>query len=338
MLHGYDENTRLKDKIVYDFSSILLPFGGIEELKAHLVDHIGCIEHYPETEPLSLERELADYLHIPEGSVMVTNGVSEAIFLVAQLFRGSFSIIPQPTSTIYAQACASHGHEVTYSDSDAPANAPDSRVYWLCNPNIPTGNVLPKGFVSYLVRHNPKYTFVIDQSYEAFTDKPLLRPHELLDCHNVITLHTASRKYGIPGLRLGYLTASPIIIDQLRLLRQPWAVGPLSIEAMRFLMRRGASFTTPIADWLEEARRLEVRLNQLPGVRVMDSASVFMLVHVEQFTGKEVAQWLMDHYGILVRDASHHHGLGYHYFRLTAQTPEADDLLIDALREMLGLN
>ena len=337
MIHGYDEIIQQKEKTVFDFSSILLPFSGMDELKAHLVEHIGVIEQYPETEPLSLERELAEYLHVPEGSVLVTNGVAEAIFLVAQLYRGARSIIPQPTSTIYAQACATHGHEVNYSDNDGIVSTSENRVYWLCNPSLPTGNVLPKGFVSYMVRHNPDYVFVIDQSYEAFTNKPLLKPNELLDCHNVITLHSASRKYGIPGLRMGYLTASPVIIDQLRMLRQPWAISPISVEASRFLLRRGIHLATPITERLEEARRLEQRLNLLPGVRVLDSASIFMLVHVEKYTAKEVASWLMEHYGLLVRDASHHHGLGYHHFRIMALTPEADDLLVDALSEMLEL-
>ena len=80
-----------------DFSSNIINYTNLENLRRHLAEHLDCIHQYPETEPVELEKLLAEKLEIPLDCVMVTNGCTEAIYLLAQLFYGYSSIIPQPT-------------------------------------------------------------------------------------------------------------------------------------------------------------------------------------------------------------------------------------------------
>ena len=68
---------------------------------------------------------------------------------------------------------------------------------------------------------------------------------------------------------------------------------------------------------------------------VMDTATNFMLVNIEQCTARELKRWLVDNYGILIRDASNFHGLDDHCFRVSAQTPEEDDTLVTAIADYL---
>lgn len=335
MKHGNEEKGNDEKNIRYDFTSVLLPYDDIEGLKRHLTDHIDNIGQYPETEPVTLEHEMAQMLHLPEGTVLMTNGASEAIFLIAQHFRGATSVIPQPTSTLYAQACASHGHNVTYDDKEVFDDLPTNRLYWLCNPNSPTGNVLPKTFVKYLVHQNSQYTFIIDQSYEALTDEEVPTPREMFTFPNVLTIHSASRKYGIPGIRLGYITGSPAVIDQLRMQRQPWALSPLTILAAQYLIKHPKQNNGDIGERLAEAKRLREQLNAIEGISVMESNTLFMLVHVDSFTAKETCHLLLERYGLKVRDASNHHSLDDHYIRITSQTTEVNNLLINALQELV---
>ena len=65
----------------------------------------------------------------------------------------------------------------------------------------------------------------------------------------------------------------------------------------------------------------------------MNSATNFMLVNIDEGNTQELKQWLIDNYGILIRDASNFKGLDNHCFRLTSQTPEENDILVQAITE-----
>jgi threonine-phosphate decarboxylase len=64
----------------------------------------------------------------------------------------------------------------------------------------------------------------------------MIQPKDMTDCYNVMLVHSLSKTYCIPGLRLGYIFASPIIIDRLRQIRQPWTVNAVAIEAGKYLL------------------------------------------------------------------------------------------------------
>ncbi len=70
-----------------------------------------------------------------------------------------------------------------------------------------------------LIRQNPDKVFVIDQSYEYFTLKELFTVKEAIEWPNVILLHSMTKRYAIPGIRLGYITAGRCITDRLKQIR-----------------------------------------------------------------------------------------------------------------------
>jgi len=332
--HG-DDSYRYGNKIKMDFSSNLPGFVDLSALKTHLATRLDVIGSYPEPEARELEAMLADELGIPSHGIMVTAGATEAIYLIAQLYRGWASVIPQPTFTEYADACKMNGHVVSYYDNDDMEQLPEQRLYWLCNPNNPTGNVMLKALMNHVVRNHQQYIFVIDQSYEGYTMKAMLQPREMQDCHNLILVHSMTKNYCIPGLRLGYVTASPVIIDRLRALRQPWTVNALAIEAGKYLISNHVQVLPDKEAYIKEAARLHDELNALPGLMLMDTYTNFMLAYMEHGTASHLKQWLIDNYGILIRDASNFHGLDHHCFRVSAQRPQENDMLINALKEYI---
>jgi len=151
--HG-DDSYRYGDKVKMDFSSNLPRFADISAVKAHLAANLDVIGKYPEPEARELEAMIAEKLGIGSNGVMVTAGATEAIYLVAQLYRGWASVIPQPTFNEYADACKMHGHIVSYYDNDDMEMLPEQRLYWLCNPNNPTGNVMLKPLMSHIIREH----------------------------------------------------------------------------------------------------------------------------------------------------------------------------------------
>ena len=330
--HGNDAY-RYGDRIKMDFSSTIYTHADHTDLMQHLARCQHLLSSCPEPEPLSLERLIADQIGVLPHSVMVTAGVTEAIYLIAQLYQGYASVIPQPTFSEYADACKVNHHVISYYDNDELEILPEKRVYWLCNPSNPTGAVMLKSLMTHVIRRHQQYVFVVDQSLEHYTAHQLLSDAEMKDCHHLILLHSLSKRFCAPGLRLGYLVASPIIVDRLRQIRRPWSVSALDIEAGKYLLTKGKE---PIADraaYLEEARRLHSELSQINGLMFMESESNIMLGYLEQSEARQLKKWLIDNHGILIRDASNFHGLDSHCFRVSTQTPQENDALIAAVKE-----
>ena len=334
MIYGHGDDTyRYGEKVKMNFSSNIYQKADLTELKQYLATRLDAIGNYPEPEPKELEELIAEKLEIPASMVMVTNGANEAIYLIAQLYRGWASVIPQPTYTEYADACRMFDHIVSYERTDELNILPEDRIYWICNPDNPTGNVMLKSLLAYVIKKHPRYLHVIDQSYADYTLQPMLKPKELLDCYNVMILHSLSKKYCIPGLRLGYMTASPIIIERLRDIRQPWTVNTLAIEAGKWLIKNDPKVIPDIEGYIAEAQRLRDELQAIDGIMVMDTKTHYMLVNIDWTTSLELKNWLIENHGILIRDASNFHGLDTHCFRVAAQSPEENDALINAIKE-----
>ena len=102
--HG-DDRYRYDDLVQMNFSSTIYQHADHSALKEYLMDHINVLTNYPESQPRQLEKLIAKQLGITPESVLVTNGATEAVYIIAQLFRRSCSIIPQPTYSEYADAC-----------------------------------------------------------------------------------------------------------------------------------------------------------------------------------------------------------------------------------------
>ena len=331
MIDGNGDVVRGLNEAYADFSSNVYSRADYSELKEHLMTHFDVIGHYPEPDAHSLESMLAEKLGVDENTIMITNGANEAIYLIAQLYKGWASIIPQPTFTEYEDACREYGHTISYESTDDLEILPEDRIYWLCNPNNPTGNVLLKSLMNHIIRQHPRYLYVVDQSYADYTLSPMLEPKEMTDCFNLMLLHSLSKKYCIPGLRLGYVVASPIIIDRLKHIRQPWTINAMAIEAGKFLIQNDLKMIPDLKGYLAEAQRLHQNLSAIEGLMVMKTDTNFMLVNIDEGNTFELKKWLIDNYGILIRDASNFRGLDNHCFRITAQTPEENDALVEAL-------
>lgn len=133
MIEGHgDDSYKYRYPIRSNFSSNVYNKVNLDGLRAHLCGRISAISAYPEPEPYTLEARLADRHALPAASVCVTNGATEAIYLIAQTFRGTNTAILMPTFSEYADACRMHGHKVTslYTLDAVPE---DVRMVWLCN-------------------------------------------------------------------------------------------------------------------------------------------------------------------------------------------------------------
>ena len=194
---------------------------------------------------------------------------------------------------------------------------------------------MTKGIIEYIVRHSPRYTFVVDQSYEDYTREKLIVPKEMQDCRNLLVLHSLSKTYAIPGLRLGYVTSHPDTIQLLRSFHQPWSVNAFSIEAGKFLIKQDKPAIPDLDALLEETERLRTNLRKIEGIRAFETKTNYMLCEIENHTSTDLKFYLVHEHGILIRDCHNFTGLSNHFFRVATQRPDENDALVKAIRQFI---
>ena len=339
MIYGHgDDAFSYGDKVKINFSSNVYSQADYTELKEHLMQHFEVVGHYPEPDAHSLECLLAKQLGIKENTIMVTSGANEAIYLIAQLYKGWASIIPPPTFSEYEDACRMFNHIISYDVKDEFDVLPKDRIYWICNPNNPTGNMLVKGMLNHIVRNHPRYLYVIDQSYADYTLAPMIEPKEMTDVFNLMLIHSLSKTFCIPGLRLGYITAPAAVITRLRANTRPWAVNALAIEAGLWLLSHEDPYErVKMKELLVEAQILANRLRRIFGIHVYHTATNFMLCSLSHGTAAELKEYLIKNHQFLIRDASNFEGLKPCHFRIAAQHPAYNEELVEAIRSFLKM-
>lgn len=326
MLDGHGDDIYHYEGIRMNFSSNIYAHADLSGLEEHLCRHLDVIRSYPEPSARSLEAMIADECGINADEVLVTSGATDAIYLIAQAFREkpTFKVF-HPTFSEYEDACRMYGYE----------EAENATLCWLCNPNNPTGEVVSASFVEELsTRHK---LLVIDQSYEDYTLSPLLTPQEAVRMGNVLQLHSMTKQYAIPGLRVGYVVASSRLIATLRQSHRPWSVNALAIEAGKWLISHHTRLIPDLKAYLDETLRLRSRLSLLAGIGLSDASTQtnFFLCTIESATAAELKNYLAKEHGILIRDASNFRGLTPHHFRIATQSPEENDALVAAIQQFM---
>lgn len=358
MINGHGDDIYQYGEIRCNFSSNISPLIDTGPLRQHLAERLTLINHYPEPDAYSLEVLIAAKHGISSNEVLVTSGATDAIYLIAQTLRDERTFaVKRPTFSEYADACRMYGYEeapkaaskrehsdacISYAEHEqALTKFKGGAVRWLCNPNNPTGELLTTDTIKVLSRRH--HWLIIDQSYEDYTWAPLLSAQHAIDMQNVIVIHSMTKRYAIPGLRLGYIIAPSAVIDRLRANYRPWAVNALAIEAGHWLMEHEEPYyREEMRMLLAQTQYLRDRLRGIFGIHVYPTSTNFMLCSIQplghrtlarqECTAAELKEYLLAHHGFLIRDASNFEGLKDCHFRIATQLPEFNDELVEAIK------
>ena len=147
-------------------------------------------------------------------------------------------------------------------------------------------------------------------------------------------MHTLSKAFCLAGGRIGYVLASPSVVNALAAVRQPYSVNVFSQAAGLAAVRNRKAFEPAIASIASERERLldELASMEYLGVTVWPSAANFLLVRMPD--AHVVRNRLRDEFSILVRDFSSAPGLR-DCLRVTVGMPDENDALLEALRQLL---
>jgi len=335
MLLGHGDDLFRYGNIRINFSSNVYNHFDHEGLFCHLADKLDNVVSYPEPSPKSLESELAMMLNLKPENVCVTNGATEAIYLIAQTFRRNKTAIMMPTFSEYADACRLHEHQICsiYSLDQIPERA---KMVWLCNPNNPTGTVIDKDELLECIKAHENVLFVLDASYAPFTLKPLITPREAAELPNVLMLHSMTKEFAIPGLRLGYITANAGILTDVKLQRMPWSVNQVAIDAGHYLLSHEDEYRLDIDALMKERERVAEKLQKLGCIECWPSDTHIILCKLRMGKAAALKDFLATEYGILIRDAGNFEGLDESFFRIAVQDEDENDEMVEAIMEWIS--
>lgn len=336
MIHGHgDDGYKFDNKIVANFSTNIWYGEQSNSLKQYLLENWNVIGSYPESSAESLVAELATDLNIDETEIVATNGATEAFYLIAQCYAGKSSTIVIPTFAEYEDACKVNNHNISFLNWNnlKPNTLFSTDLVWICNPNNPTGDVIKEKDLKYLLQSNRNTVFVVDEAYIDFTSSISSVINSIKKYDNLIVVKSLTKNFAIPGLRLGYLVANSTLVQNIQFYKPPWTVNSLAIEAGKYLIKHKKKFLPNVNIYESNKKKFVEKLQEFTNLKIYKSETSFFLIEIEKNTAKELKNYLISHFGILIRDASNFRGLSASFIRIATLNEEKNQLLIDALKK-----
>lgn len=295
------------------------------------------LNRYPEMTAHSLRSKIAGIYGCEMEQVQVGNGSSELLAAVCHLFGGEGRkiVYPEPSFSmypVYIRLADSLPVPVKLqADFQLPLDEFADQAGWadlaiVCNPNNPTGNVLPPDSIAKLAG-TLSCPLLVDEAYCEFYG--ISAVNLLRQADNLIIARTFSKAYGLAAARVGYLLTSAAIGSALGKVLMPYHVNSLSLLAAATILDYRREFDAGIEQIISERDRLFSRLTGLPGIRVFPSATNFLLVKTEQ-AGHLLAELAAS--SISVRDFSRSPALSG-CLRISIGSPPENDLVVAVLEQ-----
>jgi len=336
------------------------PFTLSPQLQAQLGARLGAVEvnRYPGARIDDLKNALAQYVDLPAGlGLMLGNGSDELISLLSQAcaIPGAQDrakvVAPEPGFVMYGMSAKLQGlpyipvplkadFELDEAAMSAAIAQHEPAIVYIAYPNNPTANLWDADTIRRLITQVSAYggLVVMDEAYQPFSSKSWLdeiRQHPAANAH-VLLMRTLS-KFGLAGIRLGYMIAPQALINEVDKLRPPYNVSVLNAECALFALEHTEVFAQQAAVIRTEREALFKALQQMAGVTPYASEANMMVL---RFNGEADAAnrafEVLKAHKVLVKNVSKMHPLLANCLRLTIGTPEENKQLLAALQAALS--
>ncbi|WP_374667415.1 histidinol-phosphate transaminase [Ramlibacter sp.] len=314
------------------------------ELRRQLGERLGevALNRYPGERVADLKRALAAHAGLPEGyDLMLGNGSDELISLLAMAcdVPGAGILAPLPGFVMYAMSAQLQGLKFTGVDltpdfelDEAAMLAAIEReqpaIIYLAYPNNPTANLWDEAVIERVIEAAPGFV-VVDEAYQPFAARSWIG--RLARHRHVLLMRTMS-KFGLAGVRIGYLMGPRELIAEIDKVRPPYNISVLNAEAALFCLGHQETFASQAEDIRRQRGVIQTVLAAMPQVKAWPSEANMILVRVPDadraFAG-------MRERGVLVKNVSRMHPLLANCLRLTVGTAAENERMLAALQAAL---
>ena len=302
-----------------------------------------ALNRYPAERGDVLRARLADHAHMPDGcDIVLGNGSDELISLLTLACHvpGNTVVAPVPGFVMYEMSAKLQGLPfvgvplTADFELDLPAMLAAVREHkpalvYLAYPNNPTANLWNDAAIDAIIEAAPGLV-VMDEAYQPFAARDSM---ERLKRHEHVLLMRTMSKFGLAGVRIGYLIGRKALIAEVNKLRPPFNISVLNCETALFALEHADEYARQAATIRRERDALQGILRAIPGVTPYPSDANMLLARVPDskraFEGMKAR-------GVLVKNVSFLHPLLDNCLRLTVGTPEENVKMIEALKASLA--
>jgi histidinol-phosphate aminotransferase len=328
------------------------PFALPPELQAALGQRLGqlALNRYPGPRYADLRAALAQHAGLPQGHALILgNGSDELISLVALACAqpGAMVLAPEPGFVMYAMSAKLQGlgyvgvpltpdFELDEAAMLTAIAQHRPAITFLAYPNNPTATLWDEGAMQRIIDAAGAQggLVVVDEAYQPFASRTWLdrmRAEPQRNAH-VLLMRTLS-KFGLAGVRLGYLIGATDLVGEIDKVRPPYNVSVLNGEAALFALEHAAVFAAQAHQLLEQRSALVEALRAMPGIeKCWDSEANMVLVRVPDaartFAGLRERK-------VLIKNVSTMHPLLANCLRLTVGTAADNAIMLQALQASL---
>ena len=326
------------------------PFGLPSGLQAALGARLGALplNRYPGERLEDLKQALMDYAGAPAGSaILLGNGSDEIISLLAlacaQAGERAKLLAPMPGFVMYPMSAQLQGLDFVNVSLDADFALDEAAmvaaiaehrpaITYLAYPNNPTATLWDEAVVQRVIDAAGAQggLVVMDEAYQPFASRSwITRMHAEPERNAHVLLMRTLSKFGLAGVRLGYLIGPAALVGEIDKVRPPYNVSVLNAEAALFALEHTEVFAAQAAELCAARDELLSALRAMPGVqKVWDSEANMVLIRVADAPGTHAR---MKARGVLVKNVSAMHPLLDQCLRLTVGSTADNALMLAAL-------
>ncbi len=297
---------------------------------------------YPDSDANILREQIGKLYSLNKDNVLVGSGSDELIEIILNAFvdKGDYVLCPTPSFVMYkifTQMAGGIPVEFTLGENFqykideiiGLCEKYQPKVLFLCSPNNPTGNTIPKEDVITLVSGFDGIV-VVDEAYGEFSGESMI-PY-VNDYPNMIVLRTFSKAYGLAGLRIGYSVSCKALADLTNIVKPPYNVNSFSQRMACLALESYDIFRDRYERIIELREELYNELLSIEGITVYPTKANFVLIEVPD--SESIYNSLLEK-DILVRSYTGHPILN-NCLRVTVGTEEENKLFLKCFRSILS--
>ena len=304
-------------------------------------EEAGRLELYSDPDCKSLVAAAADCLGVGTDEVVFGNGSDEILgfafaafcddehpAIFADITYGFYTVFAEQNRVPYTEIPLAEDYTLRVEDYLGVRG-----TVFIANPNAPTGIALPKREIERIVASDPDRVVVVDEAYVDFGAESCVDLIHKYD--NLLVVQTFSKSRSLAGGRLGFAVGNAELIRDLNTLRfstNPYNVNRMTMAAGVGALRDGEYFDFCCKKIMRTRERVAAELRAL-GFELTDSCANFLFARHAGIGGKALYLKLKEK-GVLVRHFEKERL--YDYNRITVGSDEQMDILLQAVREILG--